>query len=97
MTRRYPYDPPIDAGLWCRNCNDPIVATAAAFEGGYAISGLRQFEFTHGHGDTTCRPKTVAQPFDGWQATRLIEAVEAARAAAEDALPAALEAAETQN
>lgn len=90
-TTTYPIDPPIDAKLGCRNCGDPIVATAKVFHGGMSIKGLRQYEWLHAHGSDVCRPKTVAQPFDGWQATARIEAKMAAREAAQDALDAALE------
>lgn len=81
----YPYDPPIDAGLGCRNCGDPIVATARVYSGSYTISGLAEYRWTHAHGSDVCRPKTVAQPFDGWQATAAVERVEQERRAAEDA------------
>jgi hypothetical protein len=85
----YPIDPPV-GGLGCRNCGDPIQATAKVFDGGMTISGLRQYTWTHEHGSDTCRPKTVAQPYDGWQATAKVEAVLDARQAAEDALMFAL-------
>lgn len=91
-TTTYPIDPPVTAfNLSCRNCGDPIAATATVFDGGLSIGGLRQYEWTHTHGSDTCRPKTVAQPFDGWQATALVEAALTAREAAQDALDAALD------
>jgi hypothetical protein len=86
-TRRYPIDPPVDDfTLACRNCGDLIAATAQVFDGGMSISGLRAYEWSHVHGSDVCRPKTVAQPFDGWHATRIVEATLSARRAAEDAL-----------
>lgn len=91
MTTTYPIDPPADAGLWCRNCSDPIVAVAKVFDDGLSIKGLREYRWAHAHGSEACRPKTQAQPFDGWQATTKVEAVLAARDAAEDALIDALE------
>lgn len=81
----YPIDPPVDPGLNCRNCPDPIVATAKVYEGGYTISGLREYRWTHTHGSDVCRPTTVAQPYDGWVATGKVEAILAARDTAEDA------------
>lgn len=86
----YPITPPI-GGLSCRNCHAPIVATAQVFDGGMSIQGLRQYEWTHEHGSEVCRPKTIALPFDGWQATAKVEAVLAAREAAEDSLSDAID------
>lgn len=73
-SRTVPIDPPADVDLWCRNCHDPIVATAEIRDNGPTISGLRAYRWTHAHGSDTCQPKTVARPFDGWEATRRIEA-----------------------
>lgn len=87
----YPIDPPVNAGLYCRNCSDPIVATHQVFDGGLSIKGLREYRWTHEHGSDICRPTTRAQVFDAWVATSKVEAVLSARAAAEDALIAALE------
>lgn len=84
-TTTYPLDPPVDAGLVCRNCSDPIVATASVYRGGYTISGLREFVWVHAHGSKVCRPTTVAQPYDGWFATTKVEAAMAERREAEDA------------
>ncbi|WP_344613441.1 hypothetical protein [Dactylosporangium salmoneum] len=81
----YPYNPPIDANLSCRNCADPIIATARVSSDGPTISGLREYRWTHAHGSDTCRPKTVAQPFDGWHATRAVERIEQERRVDEDA------------
>jgi hypothetical protein len=87
-TSIYRIDPPVD-GLTCRNCSDPIIATAKVFGGGMTISGLCQYRWTHVHGSDVCRPTTSAQPFDGWQATAHVEAVLDARQAAEEALECA--------
>jgi ABC-type xylose transport system substrate-binding protein len=87
----HPFDEPVDPGLYCRNCTDPIVATAQVFDGGLRIGGLNEYRWTHAHGSDVCRPTTRAQPFDGWQATTKVKAVLAARDAAEDALIDALE------
>lgn len=92
---RTPFDPPIDPDMNCRNCGDPIVATARVHEtGAFSIGGLRSYDWTHAHGDTTCRPKTTADPYNDWDATRLVEAIVDAREAAEDALLDALKEAE---
>lgn len=89
---RIVYDPPIDARVGCRNCGDNLLCVARVIDG-LQIRGLNQYEWIHDHGSAKCRPTTTAQPFDGWQATGLVEAALSARAAAEDALEAALEAA----
>lgn len=86
----HPIQPPV-AGLNCRHCADPIVATAQVFDGGMTLQGLREYRWTHTHGSDTCRPKTTAQPFDGWRATAHVETALAARRAAQEALEAALE------
>ncbi len=86
-----PITPPVD-GLSCRSCGDPIVATDQVHTlGALSISGFREYRWSHSHGSDVCRPKTAAQPFDGWRATSHVEAVLAERAAAEDALLDALE------
>jgi hypothetical protein len=86
------FDEPVDAGLTCRNCADPIVAVGTVRGlGGFSISGLREYTWAHTHGSDVCRPKTRAQVFDAWVATTKVEAVLAARAAAEDALIDAIE------
>lgn len=86
-TRRYPITPPVDDfSLACRNCGDPIAATAQVFDDGMSIGGLRAYEWRHVNGSDVCRPKTVAQPFDGWHATRIVESALAERQAAEDAV-----------
>ena len=87
----YPINPPVNAGLNCRNCSDPIVAIAQVFDGGLSFKGLRDYRWIHEHGSEICRPKTRAQVFDAWVATSKVEAVLSARAAAEDALIDALE------
>ncbi len=87
----YMFDEPVDADLWCRHCNDPIVATAVVYDQGPSMGGLREYRWTHVHGSDVCRPTTTARPFDGWQATTKVEAVLDARRAAEDALADALE------
>lgn len=86
----YPINPPV-GGLTCRNCAAPIVATHKVFGAGLSLSGLREYRYTHAHGSEVCRPTTKAEPYDGWRSTAVIEAELAARAAAEDALEAAME------
>ena len=85
------FDPPVDPGLGCRHCGDPLVATGQVFGTGLSIGGLREYVWTHAHGSEVCRPTTRAQPFDGWVATTRMETALAARRATEDALEAALE------
>lgn len=85
------FEEPVDPAMTCRNCVDPIVATAQVFDGRMRIGGLNEYRWTHAHGSDMCRPTTVARPFDGWQATAKVKAVLAAREAAEDALLDALE------
>lgn len=84
-SRVYPFDEPVAAGVGCRHCSDPIVATAEVVDGRMGISGLREYLWTHLHGSDVCRPTTSAKPFDAWRATTLVEAALSARTAAEEA------------
>ncbi len=90
MTKIYPIDPPI-GGLSCRNCGDPIAATHQVFGGGMSLKGLRDYEWIHEHGSEVCQSKTVARPYDAWQATAKVGAVLREREVAADALIDAME------
>jgi hypothetical protein len=90
-TTRHVFDPPIDPNLPCDHCGDKLLAVAQIRDGGMTISGLAQYQWTHAHGSAQCRIVRTARPYDGWQATACVKAVENARMAAEDALLDALE------
>lgn len=84
----YPFDEPIDPRVLCRNCVESIVATAVVYGNGLSIKGLNEYRWVHADGQAECpppQPPPVAQPYDGWEATRRVEAVRRDRLAAEDA------------
>lgn len=84
--RVHPFDPPINPGMGCRNCGDPLLVTGRVSDNGMVISGIREYVYTHAHGSEQCRPKTKAQPFDAWQVTTKVQAIQAERDAEQDAL-----------
>jgi hypothetical protein len=78
--RRIYLAPPIAAGLFCRNCNGPIVAAAKVV---YDDGRASWFVFQHTDGAEGCPSLTSAEPFDDTDAYELTEALYAVRAAEE--------------
>lgn len=83
-----PIDPPIRIHVPCRHCGEPIQAVAEVHRPEeLSMRGLREYEWRHAEtGERQCRIVRHAGPYDGWQATALVEAAQQARMVAEDAL-----------
>jgi hypothetical protein len=81
----FPFDPPIEPGIGCRNCPGSLAATAVVYGSGLSIQGLNEYRWVHVEtGSEQCLPHTTAQPFDGWQATKRVEAVRRERQIEDD-------------
>lgn len=88
---RMEYDPPIRADVHCTHCGDEIEAVAR-FRHSLEFRGLHAYEWRHvTTGNKTCTHRYDARPYDGWRATKQIEAAIEAQRAADDALAAAME------
>ncbi len=82
----FEFEEPVDPSLPCRNCVGRILATAVVYGDGMSIRGLNEYRWVHEDGRAECpppQPPPTAAPYDGWEATRLVEAVREARWAAE--------------
>lgn len=76
----YAFREPVDPRLPCRNCADPILATAVVYgENLISISGLNEYRWVHAvNGAVECPPPCpppTAQPYDDWEATRCVERI----------------------
>lgn len=71
-TARVYLDPPIAAGIYCRNCDRPIVAAAKVVPTDGRSSW---FVFQHEDGAEGCPSPTTAEPFDETDAHELVEAL----------------------
>jgi hypothetical protein len=69
--RRYPIDPPVEAGS-CRWCGKTLVAIAQRYHG-VSIKGVNDYEYAHEDGTTECVIKRTPGPYDAWAATRIVE------------------------
>lgn len=79
-------DPPLrgQPPVLCTNCGEELVAVADIHQS-LSINGLRAYEWQHlATGDPCCDLHPLGRPYDGWDATRQIEAARRARYEAED-------------
>lgn len=77
--RRIHYDPPLRNSIHCQWCTGEIQAVARNQQY-LGIAGLNDYEWTHvDSGLADCRIVRQARPFDGWHATRRIEAAQRER------------------